>query len=46
MIYEISYPDSDIPDEQLAMMPTESSLQFKGTQSRVDMAMGMGMAWL
>ncbi|MFI5219900.1 MAG: DUF4412 domain-containing protein [Bacteroidia bacterium] len=46
VVYEISYPDADIPDEQLAMMPTESSIQFKGTQSRLDMAMGMGMSMI
>lgn len=46
VVYEISYPDTDMPDEQLAMMPTELSVQFKGTQSRVDMAMGMGMSMI
>ena len=44
VIYEISYPDADIPDEQMAMMPTESTMFFKGAQSRVEMKMGMGMS--
>src|ERR1051325_9859405 len=41
--FEISYPDSDIPDEQMAMMPTESTMFFKDNQARVEMKMGMGM---
>jgi GLPGLI family protein len=43
VVYDITYPDTDMPDEQMAMMPTESSMFFKGTQSRVEMKMGMGM---
>lgn len=43
ILYEISYPDADIPDEQMAMMPTESKLFFKDDHSRVEMKMGMGM---
>ncbi|HKR04362.1 MAG TPA: DUF4412 domain-containing protein [Bacteroidia bacterium] len=42
-VFEISYPDADIPDEQMAMMPTESSMFFKEDQARVEMKMGMGM---
>lgn len=42
--YEISYPDADLPDDQMAMMPTEMSMQFKDSKSRVDMKMGMGMS--
>jgi GLPGLI family protein len=43
-VFEISYPDSDIPDEQMAQMPTEMSILFKGDKSRIDMKMGMGMS--
>jgi len=43
VVFEISYPDADIPDEQMAMMPTESIMFFKNNQSRVEMKMGMGM---
>lgn len=44
LTYEISYPDSEIPDEQMAMMPTEMTMQFKEMKSRMDMKMGMGMS--
>ena len=44
VVYEISYPDADMPDEQMAMMPTESTMFFKDNQSRVEMRMGMGMS--
>ncbi|MEO5572622.1 MAG: DUF4412 domain-containing protein [Bacteroidia bacterium] len=43
VLFEISYPDADIPDEQMAMMPTEMATYFKGAQSRTEMKMGMGM---
>ncbi|MEP7167958.1 MAG: DUF4412 domain-containing protein [Bacteroidota bacterium] len=42
-VFEISYPDADIPDEQMAMMPTESTMFFKDNEARVEMKMGMGM---
>jgi GLPGLI family protein len=43
VMYEISYPDTDMPDEQLAQMPTESTIYFKEDHSRMEMKMGMGM---
>ncbi|MBC7865535.1 MAG: DUF4412 domain-containing protein [Bacteroidia bacterium] len=43
VLYEISYPDADIPDEQMAMMPTEAKMFFKNLSSRMEMKMGMGM---
>lgn len=42
--FEISYPDSDIPDEQMAMMPTEMEMYIKDDKTRVEMTMGMGMS--
>jgi GLPGLI family protein len=44
VVFEISYPDADMPDEQMAMMPTESKMFFKDNQGRVEMKMGMGMS--
>jgi len=41
--FEISYPDSDMPDEMAAMMPTEMDMYIKTDKSRIDMTMGMGM---
>src|SRR5258705_10944243 len=43
VVFEISYPDADIPDEQMTMMPTESVVYFKDDHSRVETKMGMGM---
>jgi GLPGLI family protein len=44
VVFEISYPDADMPDEQMAMMPTESKMFFKDNQARIEMKMGMGMS--
>ncbi|MCC6383793.1 MAG: DUF4412 domain-containing protein [Bacteroidia bacterium] len=44
IIFEISYPNADIPDQQLAMMPTEMTMYLKRDKSRVEMSMGMGMS--
>jgi GLPGLI family protein len=44
IVFEISYPDADMPDEQMAMMPTEMTTYFKGNQAKTDMKMGMGMS--
>lgn len=41
--YELSFPGMEIPDEQKAMMPKEMIMYCKGVNSRVEMAMGMGM---
>ena len=44
VVFDISYPDADMPDEQMAMMPTESKMFFKDNQARIEMKMGMGMS--
>lgn len=41
--FEIAYGDTDLPDETMAMMPTEMDMYFKNDKSRVEMSMGMGM---
>lgn len=43
VVYNISYPDADMPDEQMAMMPTEFTTYFKDNQARTEIKMGMGM---
>ncbi|MBL7928460.1 MAG: DUF4412 domain-containing protein [Bacteroidia bacterium] len=43
LVFEISYPNSDIPDQQMAMMPTEMVMYIKKDKSRMEMSMGMGM---
>jgi GLPGLI family protein len=42
-IFEISYPGSEMSDQQLAMMPTEMVMYIKKDKSRMEMSMGMGM---
>ena len=41
--YDISYPESGLDEETLAMLPTESNTVFKSDKMRIDMKMGMGM---
>lgn len=43
LIFEISYPNSEMSDQQLAMMPTEMVMYIKKDKSRMEMSMGMGM---
>jgi hypothetical protein len=44
IIYEITYPESDFSDQQLAMMPSEATIYFKNDKTRMEMSMGMGMS--
>ncbi len=41
--YEISFPNADLPAEQLAMMPSEAVVYFSDQLSRTEMKMGMGV---
>lgn len=43
IIYDISYPESGLDNQTLAMLPTESSSFFKNDMMRIDMKMGLGM---
>ena len=40
--YNITYPDSDIPDELRTFLPKTMYTVFKGSMSRTEMNMGMG----
>lgn len=40
--FDITYPDADIDQERLAMMPGESVMYFKGDMSRTEVKMAMG----
>ena len=42
IVFEISYPNSQLDQQTLAMMPTESVLYFKGNMSRSEIQMGIG----
>lgn len=43
IVFEISYPNSELSDQQMAMMPTEMVMYLKKDKSRMEMSMGMGM---
>jgi GLPGLI family protein len=43
IVYEISFPDNDFDQQTLAMLPTESTMYFKGGVSRTELNMAMGM---
>jgi GLPGLI family protein len=42
VIYDITYPGTELDQNTLAMMPSESTLYFKKEQSRMEMKTGMG----
>ncbi len=44
IIFSIEYPESEISDQQLAMLPTEMVMYLKKDKSRMEMSMGMGMS--
>lgn len=44
VVFEISYPDMELDNQMSAMLPTESTVYFKGGMSRTDIPMGMGMS--
>jgi len=41
--YEVSFPGLEVPAEQKAMMPKEMLMYCKGSNSRTELSMGMGM---
>ncbi len=43
VIYAISYPESSLDEQTLAMMPTEATMYFNDDKTRMEMQMGMGM---
>jgi GLPGLI family protein len=44
IIFSIEYPEAEIPDQHLAMLPTEMVMYVKKDKSRMEMSMGMGMS--
>ncbi len=42
LVFDITYPDADLDANTLAMMPTESTIYFKGQMSRAEIKMQMG----
>ncbi|HRH67638.1 MAG TPA: DUF4412 domain-containing protein [Bacteroidia bacterium] len=42
VVFEVSYPNSKLDQQTMAMMPTESVLYFKGNLSRMELNLGMG----
>lgn len=44
VVFAISYPDMEMDAQMMAMMPTESSVFFKGAMSRTELNMGMGIS--
>lgn len=43
IVYEISFPENDFDEQTLAMLPTQSTMYFKGNISRTELSMAMGM---
>lgn len=43
VIYAISYPESTLDEQTLAMMPSEATMYFNNDKTRMEMQMGMGM---
>jgi len=43
VVYTITYPEMDMDEKTMAMMPTESVVFFKGVMSRTDLDVGMGI---
>jgi GLPGLI family protein len=43
IVYEISFPENDFDEQTLAMLPTQSTMFFKGSFSRTELSMAMGM---
>jgi GLPGLI family protein len=41
-LFDITYPESELDQQTLAMMPTESTIYFKGHMSRSEVKMPMG----
>ena len=41
-IFDITYPDAELDEQTLAMMPTQSTLYFKDQFSRTEMKIAMG----
>jgi GLPGLI family protein len=42
--HEVSFPRLEVPAEQKAMVPTEMLMYCKGSNSRTELSMGMGMS--
>lgn len=42
VVFDISYPNSKMDQQTLAMLPTQSIMYFKGQMSRVEVSMPMG----
>lgn len=43
IVYQISFPENEFDEQTLAMLPTESTMYFKGNMSRTELKMAMGM---
>ncbi len=44
VVFEITYPDMELDNQMSAMLPTESTVYFKGGMSRTEIPIGMGMS--
>jgi hypothetical protein len=42
IVYNITYPDSKLDDQTMAMMPKTLKIKIKGNMSRTEMSLGMG----